>query len=90
MAHTWEQLTNMTEEELIRAHDSAAASSISSLNLMRDEIMRRAYNRATDASLEEARRSRQVARVNAAVAALSLLMAVGSLIVALVAIQIGY
>jgi hypothetical protein len=71
MAPKWTDLQQMSDEDLIAAHDLIASSTVVGLGYYRDEISRRAFMRPSEAAqelaaaaLEEARMSRRLAKWN--------------------------
>lgn len=88
MAPKWEALRRLTDDELIAAHDEIAKNTVVGLNYYRDEITRRAFERASAAAhelaaaaLDEARQSRRLAKWNMLVAAVATIAAVAAIIV---------
>ena len=91
MARKWQTLQAMTDDELIDVFDSEAEHTVLGLNFYRDELMRRALERATNAALaeakaarEEASASRKLAKWNMVVAMVAVVVAIATSVVQIV------
>lgn len=81
----------MTDDELIGVYDSKAERTVLGLDFYHDELMRRAFERATEAALaeakaarEEAAASRKLARWNMVVAIVAVVVAIATSVVQIV------
>ena len=91
----WSELTTVSDRDLVRMHDRVADHTVSSLNIIRDELMRRELQRSADAShrlaeqaVEEARLQRQISDANLNVARTAMWLAAGALVVSVGAILV--
>jgi len=87
MAPKWEALQRLTDEELIEKYDGISKSTEAGLAFYRDEITRRAFERASAAAhelaaaaLDEARASRRLARWTMVVAVIATVAAILALV----------
>ena len=76
MAHSLRQLRSLSDDELVDRYDQTAKSTGVGLSYYEDELNRRAYQRAADASAEEAKSARSLAKANMWLAAAAIIVAI--------------
>jgi hypothetical protein len=80
-ARSYADVLAMSDDDLIATHDQVAQHTAVGLSFYRDELNRRAHERATEAALEEARAARKLAVVNMWVAIVAVVVTVATVIV---------
>lgn len=70
------RLREMTDEQVVEAHDGLAPHTAVGTAYYLDELTRREFVRTSEAALDEARSARRLAGVNAFVAAAAVIIAV--------------
>lgn len=76
MAPKLNRLRELTDEEIVEAHDGLAPNTSVGLNYYLDELTRREFARTSEAALTEARSARRLAGTNTLVAAVAVIIAV--------------
>ena len=77
MAHTWAELMALSDEQVVDEHDRKAQHTEVGLNAYREELTRRATERATAEIVRLTRRLRDLTR---AIAALTVVGVVGAVL----------
>lgn len=70
------RLRELTDEQIVEAHDGLAPNTVVGVNYYLDELTRREFVRSSEAALTEARSARRLAGMNALVAAVAVIIAV--------------
>jgi len=76
MAPKLNRLRQLTDKQIVEAHDGLAPTTSVGVNYYLDELTRREFARTSEAALTEARSARRLAGVNAFVAGAAVIIAV--------------